>query len=174
MNWEDISREVEEKFELKIFRTTLRDMYTNYVTKANVITNQLQDGRSDAKEVMIDWNKRLMDKFIKIDELTNKLINFMDKLLDESLEEDNKAKYVKLIPTALAVCNSILNQLTFVKRQQEQIIISQKNVIYSPLQIMREISKISKRQVRNNEIKVIEKRTGKVKEGATNDEKKEE
>ncbi len=163
MNWEDISREVEKEFGLTIFRETIKKMYDDYVTHSFVITASLKEDKRRAKELQIDWNKKLEEKFSLIDKMTNKFMKFLNELFEESLKEDDKLKYAKLIPMGLAVCREILNQLFFIKKQQEQIIFNQKNVIYSPLQIMNIINKELKKQSKDNELKIIDKNTGKVK-----------
>ena len=163
MNWEDISREVEKEFGLTIFRETIKKMYDDYVTHAYVVTASMKEDKRRAKELQINWNQKLEEKFSLIDKMTNRFMKFLNELFEDSLKEENKLKYVKLIPMGLAVCREILNQLLFIKKQQEQIIFNQKNVIYSPLQIMGVINKEMKKQNRNNELKILDKKTGKVK-----------
>ena len=163
LNWEAISQEVEKEFGLTIFRETIKKMYDDYLTHAHVVVASMKEDKRRAKELQIDWNKKIEEKFVLIDKMTNKFMKVLNDLFEESLKEENKFRYVKLIPVGLAVSREILNQLHFIKKQQEQIIFNQKNVIYSPLQIMNVINKEMKKQTKDNELKIIEKKTGKVK-----------
>lgn len=163
MNWEDLSQKIEKEYGLKIFRETIKSMYENYVTKAHVITAGLKKDRKESKEVMIDWNQKLEEKFLNIDRMTNKFIKFLDGLFDETSKTDNKIIALKVIPTALAVCREILAQLHFIKKQQEQIIVKQTNMIYSPLQIMNILNKQIEKGTKEGDIQIIDKRTGQVK-----------
>jgi len=163
LDWEAISKEIENTFETKIHRQTIKTYYEDYVRRGQVITNSLRTDKRRAKELTIDWNKKLEEKFNKIDSMTNKFMEVLEDLFDESMGSENKLTYIKLIPTGLAVCREILNQLLFIKKQQEQIIVNQKNVVYSPLQIMNIMDKEMKKKVKENEIKIVDKKTGKVK-----------
>ena len=50
--------------------------------------------------------------------------------------------YLKHAPTIIAILRESLNQLMFVRREQEQITVKQQNLIYSPLQIIQEMNRI--------------------------------
>ena len=140
---------------------TVRKKYELYVSRASVINSTLREDKRRAKELQIDWNKKLEEKFKLIDETTNKLMKFVSELFENN-QGDNLAM-LKLIPSILAISREILNQLYFIKKQQEQIIIHQKNIVYSPLQIMNVINKEMEKKQKDNEIKIIDKKTGQVK-----------
>ena len=59
--------------------------------------------------------------------------------------------YIKYAPTILAVCREVLSQLEFIKREQEKIIVNQKNVIYSPLQIVQEFNRLEEAKKKEKE-----------------------
>ena len=166
LTWENISMAVEEEFGVKLSKDTVKTYYENYVTRASVINNTLRDDKRRAKELGIDWNKKMEEKFELIDSNTNKLMQVLTKILDKALQDgtsQSEKKYITLIPSALAVSRELLNQMSFIKKQQEEIMFNQKNVIYSPLQIMSIINKELEKQIKEGNIKIIDQKTGKVK-----------
>ncbi len=162
-DWENISQEVKKNFDIDLTRKTIKTYYEDYVTKGTVIASTLRSDKRRAKELTIDWNKKLEEKFEKIDRMTSKFMKFLEELFDEAMESEDKLKSARLIPTGLAVCREILNQLHFIKTQQEKIIINQKNVVFSPLQILAEMDKQLKKQSQDNEIQILDKKTGRLK-----------
>ena len=161
-SWKEISSILKREDNEEMSDHTVKTKYEIYVSRASVITSTLREDKRRAKELQIDWNKKLEEKFKLIDETTNKLMRFVSELFENN-KGDNLA-IIKLIPSILAISREILNQLYFIKKQQEQIIVNQKNIIYSPLQIMNIINKEMKKNQKDNEIKIIDKKTGRVKE----------
>ena len=98
-----------------------------------------------------DLQKKMKKRF-------NKLVKFTDSLLD-TFDEMKKNMppevYAKCIPTVLMVCREILNQLKYV-REQSQLLVNQKNLIYSPLQIMNHVN--AELEKRTKKIVVLERK----------------
>ena len=136
-SYSEISLEFEEEFERKIPPPTLSKYYDNYVSKSYVIVNQLDEGKEDAVDVVKDHSKRIKEKFGQVDNIVTSLLNKIETLM---LNMDDE-KFMRQVPTLLAVCKEILSQLYFLKKEQEKLIINQKNVVYSPLQINQLINK---------------------------------
>ncbi|MFH1275955.1 MAG: hypothetical protein ABIH82_02500 [Candidatus Woesearchaeota archaeon] len=137
-----IAEEVNKNFGIKIFRTTVREVYKKYMNEYDMIADQLP-GKT-AKSI-IDWNSRAEEKFEEIDRITKKVMKVLEGLLDQSWEEGETLKYVKLIPITLNVCREILSQLQYLKNQQDQMRLEQKKATLSPLQIVKKIEEISKK-----------------------------
>ena len=162
LGYEDISREIEEEFNVKIGAQTIKGYYENYVSRANAITSTLKVEQDEAKEVSIDWHKKFSEKFDLIDQTISTQMKRMTKMLDTAYSKGDEKKYVKLLSTLLSLSKDLQNQLGIIKNQQENIITSQKNVVYSPLQVMGIINKELQKQIKEGKIKLIDK-DGKVK-----------
>jgi hypothetical protein len=54
------------------------------------------------------------------------------------------------------VCREILNQLNFIKKEQSQVLVNQKNLIYSPLQIMNQVNQQITQLEKEGKIKILE------------------
>lgn len=169
MNWEDISREVETKFGTKIHRQTIEKMFNNYLSKSQVVVESLRKDKRRAKDLQIDWNQRYTEKFDQIDKTMSKLLNQLDMMMDDIIASnlnDPEEKYKKLLrvaPVIKIIASEVLNQMLLIKKEQERIVVNQKNVIYSPLQIMQVIEKELGEVKKDSEILIIDKKTGKVK-----------
>jgi hypothetical protein len=117
-------------FELKIAPATIKNIYERFVAK-NMVIQGVKEGKL-AEEIVPDYQAKMEARFNKVAQVTDDL---MDTLV--ALKKDCPPMlYVKFIPTILQVCREILNQLSYIKKEQTQVLINQKNVIYSPLQIM--------------------------------------
>ena len=164
LGYEDISREIEKEFNVKIGAQTIKGYYENYVAKANAITSTIKDEQGEAKEVSIDWHKKFSDKFDLIDKTISTQMKRMTKMLDTAYNQGDEKKYVKLLSTLLSLSKDLQNQLGIIKKQQEDIITSQKNVVYSPLQVMSIINGEIQKKIKEGKIRLIDK-DGKVKKG---------
>lgn len=122
---------INEEFDLKITLPTIKVIYAKYITK-----NKL----AAAPEYL----KKMDERFEKISQVTDDLI---DTLVEMKKNVPLKT-YIKFIPAILAVCREILAQLTYIKKEQAQVLSNQSKLIYSPLQIM---------NVVNNELVKLEK-----------------
>jgi hypothetical protein len=109
----------------------------------NMVVQGVKEGKL-AQEIVPDYQKKMEERFDRVTKVTDDL---MDTLV-ELKKNIPPMLYVKFIPTILLVCREILNQLNFIKKEQIQVLINQKNVIYSPMQIMnivnQEILKLEK------------------------------
>lgn len=66
-SWNDIKAEIKKNFNLEIPIGTISNMFTRYLSQAHVLTNSLREDKRRAKEITIDWNKKLEEKFKQID-----------------------------------------------------------------------------------------------------------
>lgn len=155
---------IEDEFGLKITDPTIKNIYERYVGKQMVVQGA-KEGKL-AQEIVPDYQKKMEQRFDRVAKVTDDLMD----TLEELKKNIPPLLYVKFIPTILMVCREILNQLNFIKREQTQVLINQKNIIYSPLQIMnivnQEIIKLEK------EGKIEIKATSKTGRVLSDDEKK--
>lgn len=140
--YSNIALKIHEEFGFKITAPTVKNVYERYV--GNNLGKVAGTEKRFANEIASEYQKKMEARFDKVVEITDDL---MDTLV--SLKKNIPPElYVKYIPTILMVCREILNQLNFIKKEQIQVLINQKNVIYSPMQIMnivnQEILKLEK------------------------------
>ena len=128
--WHNIAAKILEEFDLKITDPTIKNIYERYVAK-NLIVQGVKEGKI-AQEIVPDYQKKMEERFDRVVKVTDDL---MDTLV-ELKKNIPPMLYVRFVPTILMVCREILNQLNFIKKEQTQVLINQKNLIYSPLQIM--------------------------------------
>jgi hypothetical protein len=154
-----------QEFDLKITDPTIKNIYERFVAK-NMVVQGAKEGKL-AQEIVPDFQKKMEERFERITKVTDDLMDTLDELKKKMPPE----LYVKFIPTILMVCREILNQLNYIKKEQTQVLINQKNVIYSPLQIMNIVNQemIKLEQEGKIEIKTTAKKSGRV---LSDDEKK--
>jgi hypothetical protein len=128
--WRSIGKIIFEEMGLKITDPTIKNIYNRFVAK-NYVVQGAKDGKF-AQELISDYQRKMEARFTRITEITDDLMNTLMEIKKRMPPE----VYVKYIPTTLLVCREILSQLEFIKKDQTQVLINQKNIIYSPLQIM--------------------------------------
>jgi hypothetical protein len=121
---------IQEEFGLKITDPTIKAIYERYIGKQMVVQGS-KEGKL-AREIVPDYQRKMEARFDRVTHVTDDLMDTLEELKKRMPPE----VYVKYIPTILMVCREILNQLNFIKKEQAQVLINQKNIIYSPLQIM--------------------------------------
>lgn len=131
----EIARRIGKEFDVDTPDSqTIDALYEEYVTKG-AAASTLE--KKEHAEAFNEWSNLMKRKFKQIDQATNSLMEAI-KIVSKEL---TPKEYLKMTPTILAVCKEILNQLHYLKKDQEKITINQKNVIYSPLEIMNVINK---------------------------------
>jgi hypothetical protein len=128
--YHNIAIKILEEFDLKITAPTIKRIYERYVAK-NLVIQDAKEGKL-AQEIVPDFQKKMEERFDRVVKVTDELMD----TLEELKKKIPAVLYVKFVPTILMVCREILNQLTYIKKEQTQVLINQKNIIYSPLQIM--------------------------------------
>jgi hypothetical protein len=138
----EISRTIKEEFGLPITDPTVKNIYNRYVSKQLLVNAENQ--KKASAPIVEDYQAKMDARFDKVAKVTDEMMELLQNLKGTM----DPKEYAKYVPLVLAVSREILAQLTFIKREQSQISITQKNMIYSPLQIM---------QVLNKEIVKLEK-----------------
>jgi len=128
--YRQIAVKILEEFGLKITDPTIKNLYDRYVAKNMIVAAAKEEKR--AVTVASDYQAKMELRFDKIVKVTDELMD----TLTELKKNMPPALYVKFIPTILMVAREILNQLNYIKKEQNQVLVNQKNLIYSPLQIM--------------------------------------
>ena len=145
-NWDEISLKVSDGFDKKITLEDCKNFYNTHIARAEVISRTRADDKKAASNVMIDWNKRMEEKLTEIDKWVSKLMERMGSIFDKAIDDDNAVLQVKMVPTLLAICREILNQISVIKAQQEKIVVNQKNVILNEMQVLQVVNKEFKRK----------------------------
>jgi len=140
--YHNIAAIILEEFDLKISDPTIKNIYERYVAK-NMVVQGAKEGKL-AQEIVPDYQAKMEERFNRVTQVTDDLMD----TLTELKKNIPPMLYIKFVPTILMVCREILNQLNYIKKEQTQVLINQKNVIYSPLQIM---------NIVNNELIKLEK-----------------
>jgi len=128
--YHSISSTIQTEFNVKITDPTIKVIYERFVAK-NMIVKAAKEGKL-AEEIVPDFQRKMETRLERISQVTDDLMDTLDELKKKMPPE----LYVKFIPTILMVCREILNQCSFIRKEQSQVLVNQKNLIYSPLQIM--------------------------------------
>ena len=141
ISWEEISLKISDEFNKKVSLEECKNFYNKHIARAEVITRTLADDKKAAIKVSVDWNKRMEEKLVEIDKWVSKLMKQMGKVFDDMINEGNLIGQVKMVPTLLAICREILNQISVIKLQQEKIVVNQKNVVLNEMQVLQIVNK---------------------------------
>jgi len=126
--WRRIVEEVQRRFDVKISQMTARNIFEKEVAKETLMRPKARDYIKGA--------------YHSIQERYERAVRYVDKLGDaidhiyNKYGEASPELFIKYAPVILATAREILNQLEFLKREQERITLHQKNLIYSPIQIV--------------------------------------
>jgi hypothetical protein len=145
-SWEEVSMKVSDEFDKKVTTEECKNFYNTHIARAEVISRTLADDRKAALKVKFNWEERMDEKLAEIDKWVHKLMNRMGEIFDKALDEENYLLQVKMVPTLLAICREILNQISVMKKQQEKIVLNQKNVILNEMQVLQLVNKEFKRK----------------------------
>ena len=134
----NIAKIISEEFNVNVTHPTAKNLYYEYAAKQKVKseTTPGEDGKAN------EWDKMLKIKFERIERITNGLLDAVETIKDKLSPE----MYLKYAPTIIAILRESLSQLAFIRNEQEQIVVKQQNLIYSPLQIMQQINQLDKQK----------------------------
>lgn len=148
--WHNIAAKVLEEFNLKITDPTVKNIYERYIAK-NLVVQGAKEGKL-AQEIVPDYQAKMEARFDRVVKVTDDLMD----TLEELKKNIPPMLYVKFVPTILMVCREILNQLNFIKKEQSQVLVNQKNLIYSPLQIMNIVNTEIIKLEKEGKVKILE------------------
>lgn len=130
VNWSIIARKIMEEFNISVSIPTARNIFEREIA-VSTVTKPVSRDQFKADYSII--NERYQKAVQWVDKLGEAIESLYKKLTPE--------QYMRYAPVILSVCREVLNQLDFIRREQERIQIKQQNFIYSPVQIMVEIHK---------------------------------
>ena len=131
----NIAKTISDEFKVNLTHPTAKNLYYEYAASQKI-------KKETGEKVDDEWDGLMKQKFKRIERITNSLLDAVETIKDKMTVE----LYLKHAPTIIAILRESLNQLAFIRREQEQITIKQQNVIYSPLQIMQQINQIDKKK----------------------------
>ena len=149
-HFHNIAAKILQEFDVKISDPTVKNIYERFVAK-NMIVKGAKEGKL-AQEIVPDYQAKMEARFDRVTKVTDDLMD----TLEELKKNIPPMLYVKYIPTILMVCREIMNQLAFIKKEQSQVLINQKNLIYSPLQIMNIVNTEMVKLEEEGRIKIID------------------
>jgi len=127
-SFELTAQELEKEFGFSVNLQMVRNIYLDEVSKADLYEPEyfIQSFEMLKARWEDAWN--IVGWFI--DSTKN-----IKKQIDESQDINKDIKFLRLAPMLVPICREILNQLDFIRKQQEMIKLHQQNYIYSPIQI---------------------------------------
>ena len=145
MGFNNIAKIISEEFNVNVTHPTAKNLYYEYAAKQKVKAETTPEDKTG------EWDKMLKIKFERIERITNGLLDAVETIKSKLTPE----MYLKYAPTIIAILRESLSQLAFIRNEQEQIVIKQQNLIYSPLQIMQQLNQIDKQKEKEKKDKVI-------------------
>ncbi len=140
----NIAKIISTEFDVNLTHPTAKNLYYEYAAKQKIKAKQGED-------VDDKWDEAMKTKFERIERITNSLLDAVETIKNKLTPE----LYLKHAPTIISILRESLNQLMFIRREQEQITIKQQNLIYSPLQIMAQINQIDEKKQKEKKIVII-------------------
>lgn len=132
-SWEGITETIQDKFNTNATRAKIREIYQNELAKATIHNKSSGD-------LFKKHEKELGARYERVVKITDWLLDAIEKVRDEfeSSDMEDMQKYlmfIKMTPQINATVKSVLEQLDFIRKENERIKVEQKNFIYSPTQI---------------------------------------
>ena len=134
-------------------------------TAENIYEEEMALGVITRKKNSAHFSKyveAMEQRYGEIVETVDRLHSMAKKGIDEYETDDmsdmrNYVKFMKSAPVIIQITREILNQINFLKEEQEKIKIAQQNIIYSPTQINQHLTTTLKYLQKNRYIKVLKK-----------------
>lgn len=133
----NIASAISEEFNVNLTHPTAKNLYYEYAAK-----QKIKAATGEEVKPGDDWDKMLKAKFERIERITSTLLDAVETIKKKLTPED----YLRYAPTIIAILRESLSQLAFIRNEQEQIVIKQENMIYSPIQIMAQMNQIEEKK----------------------------
>ena len=115
-------------------------------------------GSDDRRERANFELQELSNRYKKATDMVDWLVDSIEKIKDGLSNlppEEYAIKFIKLTPVIISTSKEIINQLEFVKKQQEQMAIEQQNMILSPIEVNIQMTKKLKDWAEKGYIKIL-------------------
>jgi len=145
--WKDIADTLKKEFDLSVSSPMLKKIFDEEVAKSTLRSPKFRD------MFQADYI-RIKERYDKMCDSMDKLMTIIDKLYDK-YAEDTPEIFLKFAPMINSSVQTILRQLEFATRSQEKMIVQQKNLIYSPIQINQKVDKLIRQYESEGKIKVL-------------------
>jgi len=159
LGWKAISEAIYKEFKVNVSTTGVKSIY-----EKELALGLAKSGK--ARESFEVACQAIEERYAKAVKWVDKLGSAIDSIYDR-YGQSSPELFIKYAPVILAVAREVLNQLEFLKREQERISIYQKNLIYSPIQIVNIVHKKLKTLEREGYIKILKKLPDKDEEDTT-------
>jgi len=155
-SWGKIAKDIFKKFAVKTTGVTCRTIFEKEI--ANAITKQPK-----ARDQFTADYQQIHTRYEKAVKMVDKLAGTIDELY-EKYGENTPEAFLRYAPIILSTSREILNQLEFIRREQERIKVQQKNLIWSPIQINIHVQKILQKFEKEGYLRILKKLPYKIKE----------
>jgi len=145
--WISVVDAIEKEFGIKMSQPTAQKIFNKTIAGKTITSPKARDiFQAEYSDIKIR-----VDKMFERMEKLNKIIDDLYKKYDSNTPET----FLKYVPTLLAILRENLAQLQFIRNDQEKIIMQQKNLIYSPIQIIQKIDQHMRQLEKEGKIKVL-------------------
>jgi len=138
LNWKKTTEKFNKEFGTDYVYATIQKAYFRKTSKA-ILNDKRVDDQSYKDYQMI--HKR----YVKACKVIDNLMDEMEKLREELSQEDMPQLHLKYakeyIPLLINLSREVVNQLNYLKQEQEKIQVQQKNYLINPIQINAHLSK---------------------------------
>lgn len=153
-NAKETSRKLQEEFETSIIPQTVLKIYRREIVKSKIDYKP-----DDVSKKYADQLQKRYDRLVKIADF---LLDVIEKIRDEfeSSDMDKMAQYIsfiKISPQINQTLKTVLEQLEYMRKENEKMRTEQKNYIYSPIQINNYLHQTIKKLQEDGTIKIVKK-----------------
>ena len=153
LSWKEIVIEINKKFKFKMTEVTAKKIYEEAIAEGLLQSKKMRNTFSK-------YADKMNERYEKACQMVDWLSESVEKIKFQFDSEDGEdlqryLKFIKLAPTIIATSREILNQLEFIRKEQERINITQTNMIYSPIQINQLLHKSLEGYVNEGKIKIL-------------------
>ena len=149
LGWKAISEAIYKEFKVSVSPTGVKAIFEKEIALGVVKGGKVRESFEDSY-------KAIEERYARAARWVDKLGSAIDSIYDK-YGEASPELFMKYAPLILAVAREVLNQLEFLKREQERISIHQKNLIYSPIQIVNIVHKKLKTLEKEGYIRILKK-----------------
>lgn len=148
IGWNKIAETIKKEFDVIVTSPTIKAIFEKEMAKTLKSPKVRDQFRADYQVIHERWTRA--------QNLLDKLLNAFDETY-EKYRENPEHVFMRLGPTLINLIQEITRQLEFITKEQERIIIQQKNLIFSPIQINMQIHKHLKEYQEQGYLKILKK-----------------
>lgn len=152
LNYIQMSDRMSKDYDVEIKPEDISAMFKKEEAKAFIYGSK---SRKDNANYELE---QLSNRYKKASDMVDWLVDSIEKIkvgLSELPPEEYAIKFIKLTPAILSISKEIINQLEYVKKEQEQMAIEQKSMMLSPIEVNIQMTKKLKEWSDKGYIKIL-------------------